>query len=81
LGVSFDTQAENARFATHQEFPYPLLCDTGREMGLAYGATSPGKGGNAARIGVVIDTDGTVMWWGKAGVQTFAQESLAMVRS
>jgi len=80
VGVSFDTQAENATFAEKQGFPYPLLCDTTREMGLAYGATAPGKGGNAARIGVIVGSDGVVMWAGKAGVKTFAREALAIVQ-
>src|SRR6267154_2333424 len=32
LGVSFDTIEENAAFAAKMQFPYRLLCDTGRAM-------------------------------------------------
>ncbi len=38
VGVSFDTPAENRAFAEAQAFPFPLLCDTTRAMGLAWGA-------------------------------------------
>lgn len=60
-GVSFDTQAENKAFAEKFSFNFPLLCDTERKMGLAYGAADePGTGGYARRIGVVIGPDGVV---------------------
>ena len=80
VGVSFDNQAANAKFAEKQSFQYPLLCDTTREMGVAYGAASAGSTGNAARIGVIVDVDGKVKWAGKASAQTFAGEALAIVR-
>lgn len=60
LGVSFDTQAENAAFAEKFNFPYPLLCDTAREMGLAYDACDAADAKHAARISYWIGTDGTV---------------------
>jgi peroxiredoxin len=41
LGASFDTVAENLAFATHQEFPFRLLSDRGREVGEAYGVARP----------------------------------------
>lgn len=60
LGVSFDDQAANAAFAKKFGFNFPLLCDTQRQMGLAYGACDDAKAATAARIGVVIDTQGVV---------------------
>jgi peroxiredoxin Q/BCP len=59
--VSFDTPEENAAFATKLSFSFPLLCDTTRAMGIAYGATAPGASGGAKRIGVVVGPDGTIV--------------------
>jgi thioredoxin-dependent peroxiredoxin len=62
LGVSFDTQAENRRFAEKFSFSFPLICDTDRSIGTAYGANvDPQKG--AQRVGVVIDRDGKIKQW------------------
>jgi peroxiredoxin Q/BCP len=58
--VSFDTVAENAAFAEKFAFPYPLLCDTDRSIGLAYHATADPKTGSAKRITYVIGPDGTI---------------------
>lgn len=60
LGVSFDTPAENRAFAEKFNFPYPLLCDTTRQMGLAYGATDDPKAEYAKRIAYVVGPDGKV---------------------
>lgn len=59
-GVSFDTQAENAAFAKKHHFTFPLLCDTERKLGLAYGAATDASAGNAQRVGIVIDPQGKV---------------------
>ena len=62
LGVSFDSAADNKAFAEKFSFGYPLLCDTNRAMGLAYGAADePGTGGYAQRIGIIIGPDGTLL--------------------
>ncbi len=63
LGVSFDTVEENYAFATKFHFNFPLICDTDRKIGLAYGATSPGEKSGAKRIGVIINPDGTIREW------------------
>jgi thioredoxin-dependent peroxiredoxin len=60
LGVSFDTVADNAAFARKFDFPFPLLCDTGREIGLAYHACDDPKAGFARRISYVIDPAGKI---------------------
>jgi len=80
VGVSFDKQAANAKFANRQCFQYPLLCDTTREMGVAYGAIPAGEKANAARIGVIVGADGNVKWAGKASAKTFANKALEIVR-
>jgi thioredoxin-dependent peroxiredoxin len=62
LGVSFDTQDENKRFAEKFSFNFPLISDTDRTIGTAYGANvDPQKG--AQRVGVVIDRDGKIREW------------------
>lgn len=60
LGVSFDNVSENAAFARKFNFPYPLLCDTSRSIGLAYGACDDQKAGSARRISYIIGPDGIV---------------------
>jgi peroxiredoxin Q/BCP len=43
-------------------FNFPLICDTDRTIGTAYGANAdPQKG--AQRVGVVIDRDGKIKEW------------------
>jgi peroxiredoxin Q/BCP len=58
--VSFDTQAENKRFADKFDFPFPLLCDTDRKIGLAYGAAGSATDEYAKRIAYVIDEEGKI---------------------
>jgi peroxiredoxin Q/BCP len=60
IGVSFDTQAENKRFADKYQFPFPLLCDTDRSIGVAYGAADSNKDEYARRIAYVIDEEGKI---------------------
>ena len=62
LGVSFDTPDDNKKFAEKHTFDFPLICDTDRAIGTAYGANvDPQKG--AQRVGVVIDGDGKIKEW------------------
>ena len=58
--MSFDTQAENKRFAEKQNFPFPLLCDTDKKIGMAYGAGDSEKDEYARRIAYVIDEEGKI---------------------
>ena len=60
LGASFDTPEENEAFRAKFDFPFDLLCDTGREMGLAYGAADAPDAGHAARISYLIDPEGRI---------------------
>ena len=60
LGVSFDSVDENRAFAEKFSFPYPLLCDTTRAMGVAYGAADNAAANYPARITYVIGTDGKI---------------------
>jgi len=75
LGVSFDTPAENRAFAEKYAFGFPLLCDTGRILGVAYGAADSAAAGSARRVGVVIGPDGKVReWLPKVDARSYPQE-------
>ena len=52
---------ENAAFARKFNYNFPLLCDTTREIGLAYGACDDAKAGTARRISYVIGPDGRIV--------------------
>lgn len=60
LGVSLDNEADNKAFAEKYNFPYPLLCDVGREISLAYHAISSKDDQYASRITYVIDENGKI---------------------
>ena len=80
LGVSFDSVEDNAAFARKFDFPFPLLCDTKRELGLAYGACTDAKAGSAKRISYLIGPDGKIAKaFPKVDVARHAEELLALV--
>ncbi len=58
--MSFDTVQENAAFADKFTFPYPLLCDTERVIGIGYGACGSAKDQYARRISYIIGPDGII---------------------
>ena len=60
LGASFDDEKANAAFARKFAFNFPLLSDTDRKLGLAYGAADDAKAATARRISYLIGPDGKV---------------------
>jgi peroxiredoxin Q/BCP len=60
IGVSFDSVEENRQFAEKFNFPFPLLCDTEKKIGMAYGAADSPKDEYARRIAYVIDENGRI---------------------
>ncbi len=60
IGVSFDSIEENRRFAEKFNFPFPLLCDTEKKIGIPYGAADSEKDEYARRIAYVIDENGKI---------------------
>ena len=60
LGASFDDEAANRKFAEKFQFDFPLLCDTDRKLGLAYGAADDASAGSAKRISYLIGKDGKI---------------------
>jgi thioredoxin-dependent peroxiredoxin len=51
---------DNAAFAKKFNYNFPLLCDTDRKIGMAYGACDDPKAGSAKRISYLIGADGKV---------------------
>jgi len=51
---------DNAAFVRKLRFPFPLLCDVKREIGVAYGAASSPDSGMASRISYVIGPEGRI---------------------
>ena len=60
LGISFDDAAGNSAFAKKYNFPFQLLCDTDRAIGIAYGACADQKAPYPSRISYLIDEDGKI---------------------
>ena len=60
-GVSFDSVEDNRAFAEKNDFPFQLLCDTERSMGMAFGAARTPDEGYAKRVSFVIGEDGRVL--------------------
>ena len=60
LGASFDSVDANAAFARKFNYPFKLLCDVDRKLGLAYGACTDAKAGYASRISYLIDEQGKI---------------------
>ena len=60
LGASLNTVEDNAAFARKNGFTFPLLCDTDRSIGVAYGACDGVKDRYAKRISFLIDEQGAV---------------------
>jgi peroxiredoxin Q/BCP len=60
LGISFDTVEDNAAFAKKLNFPFRLLCDSNRDIGMKYGACDSPDAEYAKRITYVIDSEGNI---------------------
>lgn len=60
LGISFDEVPANAKFHEKFRFNFPLLCDTERSIGMAYGACEDRQAKTAKRISYLIGPDGRI---------------------
>ncbi len=60
LGVSFDSVEANAAFARANDFKFPLLTDSSREIALAFGACTDRKALAAERVSFLIDENGRI---------------------
>ena len=61
LGASFDDVEGNKAFAEKFDFPYSLLCDTDKQLAIAYGAAADASAGYPNRISYVIDENGAIL--------------------
>lgn len=61
LGISFDSVEENKAFADKFDYPFKLLSDATRHVGLAFGAAASAVDGYAKRYTFLIDEDGYVL--------------------
>ena len=61
MGISFDTPQENKAFAEKFNFPFLLLSDESRSIGLAYGAAETENQEYAARISILIGPESRVL--------------------
>jgi len=78
LGASFDTVQENQAFAQKFSYPFRLLCDTQRAIGLAYGACDTPDAEYARRISYLIGADGSIeKVWPKVSPSTHPQDVLS----
>jgi peroxiredoxin Q/BCP len=78
LGVSFDDVGENCAFAEKYQFNFPLLCDTQRAIGVAYGAAEDATARGARRISYLIGRDGRVRRaWDKVDASSHPAQVLA----
>ena len=80
MGVSFDTPAANKAFAEKYQFPYNLLCDVDKLVGIAYGAADDASARAARRISVLVDPDGVVhKVWPKVDTKAHPADVLAAI--
>lgn len=80
FGVSFDKPEDNLAFAEKYTFNFPLLCDTSRAMGLAYGACDVASAGWPRRIAVIIGEDGKVKhYFPKVSAREFPNQALGLL--
>jgi peroxiredoxin Q/BCP len=55
FGVSFDSVEDNKKFAEKFNFPYPLLSDPSRDMGVAFGAADKKDSKYAKRVAYLVE--------------------------
>jgi thioredoxin-dependent peroxiredoxin len=80
LGASFDSVEDNRKFAEKFGFPFALLSDTKRTMGIAYGAADDASAATAKRVAYVIGPDGRIKTvFAKASPKSFADDVLAVL--
>ncbi len=78
LGASFDTVETNKAFAEEFDLPFLLLCDTGRDLAMKYGAATSETAAHARRISYLIDPEGVIAnAYANVNPQTHAEQVLA----
>ena len=68
---------DNTAFAKKNNLTYPLLCDTERALGMAYGACTDAKAKYASRVSILVGKDGKIeKLYPKVKPQEHAQQVL-----
>jgi len=81
VGVSNDGVEKNSEFARECGFSYPLICDTGLAISVAYGAAADSSASSAKRMAVLIDWEGKVeQVWPSVDARSFPTECLQSLR-
>ena len=71
---------QNHAFREKFNFPFPLLCDTDRKVGLLYGACNSSRADFARRMGYLIDSDGVIQKaFRDVDARTFPEQVLAQL--
>lgn len=61
MGVSFDSAEASLAFARKYTFPFPMIPDETRQVGLLYGAADSASDEFAPRIAYLIGPDGVIV--------------------
>jgi len=81
VGVSFDAAEASRAFGRKYKFPYPLVPDETRAIGLLYGAADTASDEFAPRIAYLIGPDGKVIQaHSKVTASTYPEEQLEALR-
>jgi len=82
IGCSFDSPEKNRRFAQLYAFDFSILSDTGKKIGLGYGAARNPDDEYARRIAYVIGPDGRVVEsHERVDAASYPREQLARLQS
>ena len=80
LGASFDSIEENRAFAEKYKFPFPLIADVKREVGMLYGACDTTEDEFAMRVAYLINAGGTIVEaHPKVNPSKYPEEQLATI--
>lgn len=69
IGVNFDGLESHERFVEKQNYPFPILVDSGNRIAMAYGAAKSESG--IQRTVYIVGPDGTIVF-GEQGMPTDA---------
>lgn len=77
IGCSFDSPEESRAFAEKFRFPYPLIPDPEKKIGILYNACDSPKDEYARRIAYLIDPQGRIAEaHGAVSASRYPQEQL-----
>ena len=78
IGCSFDEPEANRKFAVESNFPFSIISDTDRRIGMLYGAARSSKDEFARRIAYLIGPDGRILQaHAKVNPKTYPAEQLS----